>query len=148
MHLRRLLELQEEAVLDNVSPNELEALKMESDTWALLQALMSYVSRKYLLNWLSMPRQTTENHTSRISPPARSLSCEPIHATSHTRAIHHARVTTSLRSRGGSRMAPRFRAPTNNTRRDKWILAVHAKRSLAGQADRTTRSGAGDRAGS
>ncbi|KAI0723479.1 nuclear pore protein 84/107 [Earliella scabrosa] len=38
---RQLLELQEEAVLDNVSPNELEALKMESDTWALLQALMS-----------------------------------------------------------------------------------------------------------
>ncbi|KAI0739444.1 nuclear pore protein 84/107 [Daedaleopsis nitida] len=38
---QQLLELQEEVIAGNLSPNELEVLKMESDTWALLQALMS-----------------------------------------------------------------------------------------------------------
>ena len=37
----RLVELQEAVVEGTASPNELDALKMESDTWALLQALMS-----------------------------------------------------------------------------------------------------------
>ncbi len=38
----RLLELADDATTE-ISVQELDALKMESDTWALLQALMSYV---------------------------------------------------------------------------------------------------------
>ena len=44
----RLYELQNERS-EEVPKQELEALKMESDTWALLQALMSYARSRFSL---------------------------------------------------------------------------------------------------
>ena len=63
----RLETLQHEATED-ISVNELEALKMESDTWALLQALMSYVPPPPRIH-PSIPPQTRPRRRLRKTTP-------------------------------------------------------------------------------
>lgn len=133
-----------------MSPNELEALKMESDTWALLQALMSYVSLLPRRRTCSQPEpehrlQTTQNHPTGVPPPARPPRCESIYTTSHTCSIHHALITPPLRSRRCTRMATRLRSCTDDPGCHKRLLEVHPERRLAGQEDSSGWCWAGDR---
>lgn len=97
--LYRLLELNEATT--EASMQEVEALKMESDTWALLQALMSYVSSfRRVKCVMQHVLQATQDHPSRISTSSRPSRRQPLHATSYARAVYYACITSALRVGG------------------------------------------------
>jgi len=123
--------------LGYIPQEKIDALQMESNTWALLQSIMPCVycsiSRENAIE--SRNLQASKATVSRVAFTPTTLTREPIYPDIHSCSSNYALFPTVLRTCHRSRVASRHRSPTPRARRRHRILEVHKVPADAGVAN-------------
>lgn len=129
--LTRVDEL-ESGALSDASRVELEAIRMEANTWGLLQALMPCVDPSFPLTRSQMSVQRPKNGARAPSQSTHPSHGEPIPPDVDPRASDYARVAYAHRTRHRARVATRYRLSTATSRSHHRILEIYEAQRDAG----------------